>query len=140
MDVELAVNVVVLAGRHSARQVLLVRRLGEPYPGLWSLPGGQPQEREPFSLAARRELKALAGLEVPALQPPFGAYDEPDGFAPEWTVSVAFLLALREPVPVTGTRVEVAWRPALEARRSPKGVAFEHQLIIGDAVALLGRH
>jgi ADP-ribose pyrophosphatase YjhB (NUDIX family) len=139
LDVGLAVDVVVLAGRGAGMRVLLVRSDDEPYPGMWALPGADPVEREPFALAARRGLLAATGIRVAQMPQPFGCYDEPDRFRPSWAVAVVFLLRLAEPVRLRPVAREAGWHPALAACRAPVGVVREQQRMIGDAVALLGR-
>jgi ADP-ribose pyrophosphatase YjhB (NUDIX family) len=46
----------------------LLRRVRDPYGGLWSLPGGKPEAGEGLAAACRRELREELGVDAPCLR------------------------------------------------------------------------
>ena len=67
------VDLVILTVRNDRLEVLLVRRpatTGEPYPGLWALPGGFIDVGQDATLedCARRKLREKTGVESPYLE------------------------------------------------------------------------
>ncbi|MFN4140446.1 NUDIX hydrolase [Aestuariivirga sp.] len=57
-------------------RILLIRRGGEPFKGLWALPGGFLQEEETLDECAARELREETGVEVAHLEP-FATFSDP---------------------------------------------------------------
>ncbi|HEX5141631.1 MAG TPA: NUDIX domain-containing protein, partial [Dehalococcoidia bacterium] len=57
-----AVLVVILTVRGDELQVLLIHRSGEPYQGMWALPGGQLLPDESLAEAAARKLVEETGV------------------------------------------------------------------------------
>lgn len=49
-------------------RVLLLRRVRDPYGGLWSLPGGKPEAGEGLAATCRRELREELGVDAPCLR------------------------------------------------------------------------
>lgn len=69
--------------------ILLIKRGGEPYEGMWALPGGYINEGETALQAARRELKEETNLELDYLDF-FLLADKPGRDPRGWTVSAVF--------------------------------------------------
>jgi len=128
----------VVVRRHGrAREVLLIRRGCEPFAGAWALPGGFLEPNERPEDAARRELAEETGLR---LHTPFalvGVYGEPGRDPRGWTVSAAFAVQLEHeaPAPAAGDdAAEARWFPVDDL----PPLAFDHDRIVGDALAVLG--
>lgn len=60
--VHLTVDVVIFTLRAGVLQVLLIERGGEPYKGMWAIPGGFVHRDETLEIAARRELNEETGV------------------------------------------------------------------------------
>ena len=120
----------------TGREVLLIRRGGEPYVGRWALPGGFVEEMERPAQAARRELAEETGLRPAAELAQLGAYADPGRDPRGWIVTVVYTveLASGEDTTVAGgdDAAEAAWFP-VDALPSP--MAFDHEAIAADALA-----
>ena len=57
------VDIVILTVRDNDLKVLLIRRKGPPYQGMWAIPGGFIEMGESLEAAALRELKEETGVE-----------------------------------------------------------------------------
>ena len=130
----LTVDVVAFAGE-PPRSVLLVQRGGEPFKGTWALPGGFVEGDERVAAAAARELREETGVDAGELRL-LGVYDTPGRDPRGPTVSVVFLMAVPEELPAEGAddAADARW---CELRALP-ALAFDHALVIEDAVSLAG--
>lgn len=118
-------------GRLPGLNVLLIRRLREPFAGRYALPGGFVEIDEPLEAAARRELREETGI-APMRLVPSGVYGEPGRDPRGRTISAVFRAVVwqREHLPVAGDDAEaVRWFPI---RRLPD-LAFDHGLIVREA-------
>ncbi len=112
--------------------VLLIRRKNDPFQGQFALPGGFVEIGETTAAAALRELKEETGIEgsSPRL---VGVYSDPTRDPRGHTVGIAYL--------VRASSYEVrAGDDAADARFvanwQQEEIAFDHRLIITDALAL----
>lgn len=132
------VDVAVFAPDERDRlRVLLIRRGKDPFAGSWALPGGFVDADEDLAAAAARELVEETGLDA-RLGPQLGAYGTPGRDPRGHTVSVVFLAWLAtgpEPLEGQDDATDAKWH---DARRPPK-LAFDHRVVLRDAVAELER-
>ncbi len=126
---------VVVVTREAKPRVLLIERKGEPFAGMWALPGGFVDAGERLVDAAVRELEEEAGITVGELEQLYTAGDpgrDPRG----WTVTVAFLgrVDARKAKVVAGDdAAKVAW---FRLDKLPD-LAFDHAMILERAKARL---
>lgn len=129
------VDIVILTMLGGHLHVLLVQRGGEPYTGMWALPGGFKRPDETLDEAARRELREETGLVAPKHLAQFGAYGDPGRDPRTNVVTVAYLAVTPDPGSLhAGTDAAAArfW-PVVDAVRE-LSLAFDHHRILSDAV------
>lgn len=114
-------------------KVLLIQRGNKPYKGCWAFPGGFMNMEETAEECAVRELKEETGLTVNQIQQ-IGAYSKVDRDPRGRTISIAYLAIVDAPTAVTGMddAAKAAWFPL----SSLPDLAFDHQDIMADAIAL----
>lgn len=119
---------------NESMQVLLVKRKGEPFAGMWALPGGHVDKGETAERAARRELFEETGVDLEQDEFKFVVIaDDPDRDPRGRYVGAVFLV-------VAGGDVQpVAGDDAAEAKFWPltslPELAFDHNKIIGRVSA-----
>lgn len=118
-------------------KVLLIQRGNEPYKGCWAFPGGFMNMEETAEECAVRELKEETGLTVNQIQQ-IGAYSKVDRDPRGRTVSIAYLAIVDAPTAVSGMddAAKAAWFPL----SSLPDLAFDHQDIMADAIALFNKY
>lgn len=133
-------DIAVFTQRAEGLSLLLIRRKGEPFAGLWALPGGFLEPGETIEEGAVRELREETGVTVPlgggALRQ-FGAYGDPGRDPRGWTVSVGFLIQV-EAAAVTPAAGDDAAEVGWFAVTALPVLAFDHDRIIADALKGLG--
>lgn len=117
-------------------KVLLVRRGGEPYAGMWAFPGGFLQCDETAEEGALRELLTETSLVPSAPIVQFGVFSEPDRDPRERVLTIAWY-ALVKPSSVQGgdDASEARWFPVDEL----PPLAFDHEKIFRAAMERLRR-
>ena len=134
-------DVVAFALHHGELSVLLVERARPPYEGRWALPGGFVDEGEDLLAAGRRELAEETGVEVGGLSVwQLGAYGAPDRDPRGRVVSVAHVAVLAtasQPL-AADDAADARWR-AVGDLADRDELAFDHHLILGDALRWLDR-
>ena len=118
-------------------KVLLIQRGNEPYKGCWAFPGGFMNMEETAEECAVRELKEETGLTVNQIQQ-IGAYSKVNRDPRGRTISIAYLAIVDAPTAVSGMddAAKAAWFPL----SSLPDLAFDHQDILADAIALFNRY
>lgn len=118
-------------------KVLLIQRGNEPYKSCWAFPGGFMNMEETAEECAVRELKEETGLTVNRIRQ-IGAYSKVDRDPRGRTVSIAYLAIVDAPTAVSGMddAAKAAWFPL----SSLPDLAFDHQDILADAIALFNRY
>jgi 8-oxo-dGTP diphosphatase len=136
--VAVAVDLAVLTVRDSWLQILLVERAIDPYRGELALPGGfLATEGEDLDIAAARELAEETGLEAGHLHlEQMRTYGAPKRDPRERVVTVCYLAVVPDLPPPTagGDAREARWIPVDNALGGQVKIAFDHRLIITDAV------
>jgi 8-oxo-dGTP diphosphatase len=131
-------DLVILTIRDDRLQVLLVERANDPFAGWSALPGGFLRGAESLDETAARELAEETGLNSSALHlEQMGVYSAPDRDPRDPRVITCAYLAIAPdlPWPHAGSDARRArWLPVAEAERP--GLAFDHDVILADAVEL----
>ena len=127
----------VVITSESEAKVLLIQRGDNPYKGCWAFPGGFMEMDETTEQCAIRELEEETGLKLEILSQ-IGAYSKVDRDPRGRTVTVAYLIIIDEPLPVTGLddAANAAWWPL----SSLPQLAFDHDEIMSDAIALYKKY
>lgn len=114
-----------------AGRLLVIRRANPPFAGQLALPGGFVEAGESVDSACRRELFEETGLTVGALRL-VGVYSEPGRDPRGPVVSIAYLARVGDVEPRAGDDAAATqWIAPEEA----KGLAFDHDHIVADALA-----
>lgn len=135
--VAVAVDLVIFTVRDSELQVLLIERGKEPFFGLPALPGGYVRANETLDEAAERELAEETGIDGRRLHlEQLRTYGDPKRDPRGRVITVAYLaLGPDLPRPVAGTDARAArWTPAREVIDSVMELAFDHSVILHDAL------
>lgn len=122
---------VVLVRPNVEKELLLIKRLKDPFKDCWALPGGFVDENEDLGDAAKRELLEETTITVDQLYQ-IGAFGKPFRDPRSHTVSVAFFGE------VTKETIATAADDAKEAKWFPldelPDLAFDHKEIINEAL------
>lgn len=138
-NARLTADVVLFAEIDNELLVLLIQRAGDPHQGLWAVPGGHVDADEDVEAAAHRELGEETDLVVPSLEL-VGVYAAPGRDPRGRYVTWAFMALLDHlPTAIAGSdAAAVRWFPVAAALADPSQLAFDHGLILADAVKQLG--
>ena len=134
----LSVDIMIFSLEQSVPEVLLIKRLNEPFKGKWALPGGFMEMDELLHDAARRELEEETNLFVGDLKQ-FGIYDQVDRDPRGRCISVIFYKILdKKPVEtIAGDDAEeYAWFSYADLPE----LAFDHSRILKDAGSLFANN
>lgn len=138
----LTADVVLLAGEDTDLRVLLIERGKEPFTGRLAMPGGHVDADEYAMDAAARELAEETGITLTARDlTQIGAYSAPGRDPRGRYVSVGFVARIPTPIaPTAGDdAATAAWYPVAQVSEQPDRWAFDHRVILADALAHLHR-
>jgi 8-oxo-dGTP diphosphatase len=122
---------VVLAPLEGRLQVLVVRRVEDPFAGTWVLPGGFMSPSEKPEETAQRKLTEKTGMGAVYLEQ-LQTYAEPERDPRGWIPSVAYL-ALIDAAVLRREESAAQWVPVDPL----PSLGFDHKRIVGDAVERL---
>ena len=135
------VDIVLMTVVDRELKVLLIERGKQPYEGAWALPGGFVQPEEDLGEAAARELSEETGISAePSRLLQLGAYGQPARDPRMRVVTVAFgaIVPRLTEVPRGGSdAARAALVPVADVQSNRLPLAFDHRLIVDDAVARL---
>ena len=137
------VDVVIFTVREDALQVLLVQRpsdTGEPFPGLWALPGGFVDIELDHDLlaCARRKLLEKTGVASPYLEQ-LGSWGSAARDPRGWSATHAYFALIpspEQPLAKGANAADVAWF-SVDELPSRKRLAFDHAQILQAALERL---
>jgi 8-oxo-dGTP diphosphatase len=123
------VTVDVLVINKNTNEILLIKRLNEPYKDYWALPGGFVDENEDLEQAARRELFEETNVETSEMSQ-VGAFGKPNRDPRGHMVSIAYQTYLIENqiVKAKDDAKEIRW---FSIKNLPE-LAFDHLEIINS--------
>ena len=126
----------IVIAKEPEAKVLLIERAGDPYKGCWAFPGGFLNMDETTEQCAIRELEEETGLTIETVHQ-IGAYSEVDRDPRGRTITVAYLAIIDKTMPVIGLddAAKADWWPLSALPQ----LAFDHDEIIADAIALYNR-
>ncbi|MDZ4278293.1 MAG: NUDIX domain-containing protein, partial [Dehalococcoidia bacterium] len=129
-----AVLVVIFTIVDGDLQVLLIRRSGKPYRGLWAIPGGRLNPGETLVEAATRKLVDETGVQDVFLEQLY-TFNHLDDVTPGGSVAVAYFAL------VDNQRVRLAdradWRPGWFSMRRLPELAFRNEELLRYAIERL---
>lgn len=125
------VTVDILVINNETEEILLIKRLNDPFKDCWALPGGFVDENEDLEAAAHRELKEETNLEVEELYQ-IGAFGTPGRDPRGHMISIAYLGYSNdtENAKAMDDAKELKW---FNINNLPK-LAFDHREIIEMAI------
>lgn len=125
------VDNVVIRKKVDKVEILLIKRLNNPYKDYWALPGGFVDENEDLESAAKRELFEETTVQVFKVHQ-IGAYGTPNRDPRSHVVSVAYFSEVNEFTQAIAAddAKEVNW---FDINSLPP-TAFDHFSIIKDAI------
>ncbi len=125
---------VLFAERDGLTFVLLIQRGNEPYKGYWAFPGGFLNMNETVNRCAERELEEETGIVLSGMQL-VGIYSDVERDPRGRVITAAYAAITTMPEPkAADDAADAQWWPLNEL---PK-LAFDHEIILKDAMKLLG--
>ena len=116
--------------------LLLIQRGSEPFKGAWALPGGFVQPDEDLDTAAARELNEETAIDSASHLEQLKTYGAPERDPRMRVVSAAYWAVVpRLGTPSAGSDARRAlFVPVREIQAGDYDLAFDHHLIVGDAI------
>lgn len=125
------VTVDILVINNFTDEILLIKRLNDPFKDCWALPGGFVDENEDLEEAAHRELREETNLEIEELYQ-IGAYGKPGRDPRGHMVSIAYLGYSEDKTTIKAMddAKEIKW---FKLSKLPE-LAFDHLEIIENTI------
>lgn len=125
------VDNVVIREIKNSKELLLIKRMNEPFKDFWALPGGFVDENEDLATAAKRELLEETSIKVKDVFQ-IGAYGKPNRDPRNHVVSIAYFSEVNHLIEAKAAddAKEVKW---FNLNNLPP-TAFDHSDIIKDAI------
>ena len=111
--------------------IVLIKRLNNPYKDHWALPGGFVEYGEKVEDAAIREAKEETGLDIELVKL-VGVYSEPSRDPRGHTVTIAYLAKVINNTLKSGSDAKEAQYIPINDLKTIN-LAFDHEKIIGDS-------
>ncbi len=128
------VDAAVFRNHNGKSEILLIQRGNEPFKGMWAIPGGFIEMDEQLLDSAMRELEEETGITgVKLLQ--YGAYGDIGRDPRHRTISIAFAGLLNDngmQAKADDDAADCRWFSIADL---PDKIAFDHDLLISDAIA-----
>ena len=121
----------IVITREAEPKVLQIQRGSMLFMGGWAFPGGFMNMDETTEQCAIRELEEETGMKISGLHQ-IGAYSKVDRDPKGWTVTVAYLVIIDEPIAVTAQ--DDADKAELWPLSGLPHLAFDHYDIMQDAI------
>src|SRR3990170_1401740 len=130
------VDVVILTMDEGTLKVLLVRRGGPPFAGVWAIPGGFKRPDETLDEAAKRELAEETGVDTAGLLTQFGAYGDPGRDPRMNVVTVGYLAVVRDVglIAAGSDAADASLVPVGDVLEDRIDLAFDHLRIVHDGI------
>ena len=131
------VDIVVFCVREKKLCVLLIKRLLDPFKGMWAVPGGFVLIDETLEAAAKRELEEETGVKDIYLEQLY-TFGEPQRDPRGRVITVAYYALTHHPEVKLAAATDASaaeWYPAYALPQ----LAFDHKQIVGYALQRLQR-
>ncbi len=125
-----SVDVVLFMVHEDKLKVLLINRDGEPFRGLWALPGAFPRKEESTKDTAVRVLKEKVGLSDPLYIEQLYTFDTPGRDPRDVVFSVTYFALISEEVYKHIDLIHGQQPTLFDVHELPAKVAFDHKDII----------
>jgi 8-oxo-dGTP diphosphatase len=118
--------------------IVLIKRKYDPYKSHWAIPGGFVEIGETVEQAAVREAWEETGLNVKLMEL-VGVYSDPDRDPRGHTVTIAYIAQTASGTLKADSDAEDAFEFTKD-QISNLELAFDHQIIIKDALNILSKY
>ncbi len=116
-------------------KILLIKRKNDPFAGMYALPGGFVEYNETVENSIEREIYEETGL-ISKVEKIVGVYSSPERDPRGHTISIAYIMKVIEGRAKAGDDAKEIQFFSLD--RIPV-LAFDHNLIVNDAIKLLNK-
>jgi 8-oxo-dGTP diphosphatase len=128
-------DIVIFTMSRNEPHVLLIKRSGDVFPGMWALPGGFKQPEETLDETANRELLEETNFQAPTYLRQFKTYGDPFRDPRKNVVTIAYLAVVPEVSKIKGgtDAADAQLFPVKQVLDGELPLAFDHHEIVRDA-------